>query len=387
MGGTTYGHGALVAAILLGVGATSSYAAPNQLTQDRCTQYARRAIAQYQAMTGHASCRIADSPRWQNNFDNHYNACLLVPESLTKGEEAARDSYLQSCGGIDAASLQNPPALAPTPQQNSNGPSRDTAASVSASTSTAAPTMSRSPDTSTPPANSSSASTTVSPQPGQKPVSDPRLPYPSGRTVGLQWTYMGGCAPWLRPRVWFLGQHIAPNDANADGIYLGYDERGSWILNRYDGKVYLWNGTTVGPDAIRRDDVPKAVLTNTSSTVRRLARDGQLARRPSNEAQDPNMPPPYGSARGVDWVYIADSTVPLISVMGVDEDYLGFNDRGSWYANRNGTIYVFQPAGSTFVTEVASKLQDVPKDVLGTLRNSTVAYPSPTMPSKRSCQS
>lgn len=385
MGGTTHGHGALVVAILLGVGATSSYAAPNQLTQDRCTQYARHAIAQYDAMMGHTSCRIAPSARWQNSFDNHYNACLLVPEFATKAEEAARDSHLQSCGGLDAASPQSPPALAPTPQQNSNGP-RDTATTVNAGTPTASPNLSPPPDTSTPPANSSSASTAAVPQPGQKLVADPRLPYPSGRTLGLQWTYMG-CAPWLRPRVWFLGQHIALNTANADGIYLGYDERGSWILNRYDGKVYLWNGTTVGPDAIRRDDVPKGVLTNTSSTIRRLARDGRLAQRPANEAQDPNMPPPYGSARGVDWVYIADSTVPLISVMGVDEDYLGFNDRGSWYANRNGVIYVFQPASSTLMTQVAPKLQDVPKDVLATLRNSTVAYPSPTMPSKRQCES
>jgi hypothetical protein len=385
MGSTTYGHGALVVAILLSVGANSSDAAPNQLPQDRCTHYAQRAIAQYQAMMGHASCRIAASPRWQSSFDNHYNACLLLPESATKAEEAARDSHLQSCGGIDTASLQRPPALAPTPQQSSSGPSRDTAESISASTSTASPTMSRPPDTSTPPANSSSPSTTASPIPGQKPVADPRLPYPSGRTVGLQWTYMG-CAPWLRPRVWFLGQHIAANTTNADGIYLGYDERGSWILNRYDGKVYLWNGTTVGPDAIRRDDVPKTVLTNTSSTARRLARDGQLALKPSKQAQDPNMPPPYGSARGVDWVYIGESTVPVMSVMGVDEDYLGFNDRGSWYANRNGTIYVFQPTSSTFSTEVAPKLQDVPKDVLAALRNSTVAYPSPTMPSKRSCE-
>jgi hypothetical protein len=360
MGGTKYVHGAFMVALLLG-GASSGGAAPNQSTQDRCAQYARRAIAQYQAMVVHSSCRIADSPRWQNNFDNHYNACLLVPEFATKAEEAARDSHLQSCGGID------------------------TAATVSASTSTATTTTPRPPDTSTPPANASNGSTTASPQPGQKPVSDPRLPYPGGRTIGLQWAYMG-CAPWLRPNVWFLGQHTAPNAANADGIYLGYDERGSWILNRYDGKVYLWNGTTVGPDAIRREDVPKAVLTNTSSTARRRARDGQLALRPSNEAQDPNMPPPFGSVRGVDWAYIADSTVPLISVTGVDEDYLGFNDRGSWYANRNGAIYVFQPASSTFTTQVASKLQDVPKDVLATLRNSTVAYPSPTMPSKRPCE-
>jgi hypothetical protein len=91
MGGTTCGYGALVVAILLS--ATWSDAAPDHLTQDRCTQHAQRAIAQYQAMMGHASCRIAPSPRWQNSFDNHYNACLLVPESATKAEEAARDSH------------------------------------------------------------------------------------------------------------------------------------------------------------------------------------------------------------------------------------------------------------------------------------------------------
>lgn len=87
MGGTTRGHGALVVAVLLGVGATSSYPAPNQLTQDRCTQYARRAIAQYQAMMGHASCRIAAGPRWQNSFDNHEDRILvyLTPADARPG--------------------------------------------------------------------------------------------------------------------------------------------------------------------------------------------------------------------------------------------------------------------------------------------------------------
>jgi hypothetical protein len=95
-------------ALLLGAGAPAAYGATSQATKDRCTQYAQRAVAQYQLMTSHPQCKVNDDPRWQSNIDNHYNACIAVPEFIIKSEEAARDSHLQACGGLTAATAENP---------------------------------------------------------------------------------------------------------------------------------------------------------------------------------------------------------------------------------------------------------------------------------------
>ena len=93
----------LVASLL--VFSTSAVrAAPSQSTQDRCTQYAQHAVAQYQSMKSHPGCRVPDGPRWQDNTDNHYKACMALPEFMLKGEESARDSHLRACGGLSPSS-------------------------------------------------------------------------------------------------------------------------------------------------------------------------------------------------------------------------------------------------------------------------------------------
>jgi hypothetical protein len=97
------------ALVLLVVACTpAAYGAPSQATKDRCTQYAQRAVAQYQLMTSHPQCKLNDDMRWQNNVDNHYNACVALPEFIAKSEETARDSHLQACGGLAAAAAASP---------------------------------------------------------------------------------------------------------------------------------------------------------------------------------------------------------------------------------------------------------------------------------------
>lgn len=100
----------LTLALVVVACAPAAYGAPSQATKDRCTQYAQRAVAQYQMMTSHPQCRVNDDLRWQNNIDNHYNACIAVPEFIIKGEEAARDSHLQACGGLTPATAGSPAA-------------------------------------------------------------------------------------------------------------------------------------------------------------------------------------------------------------------------------------------------------------------------------------
>ena len=101
-------------ALLIVACASAAYGAPSQATKDRCTQYAQRALAQYQLMTSHPQCKVSDDLRWQSNIDNHYNACIALPEFVAKSEEAARDTHLQACGGLTAAAARSP-AVAGSP--------------------------------------------------------------------------------------------------------------------------------------------------------------------------------------------------------------------------------------------------------------------------------
>jgi hypothetical protein len=87
-----------------------SAAEPDQATKDRCAQYAQRAVQQYQLMTSHPQCKVKSDLRWQDNLDNHYNACLALPEFLRKSEEMTRDNHLQACGGLTAGPAASPAA-------------------------------------------------------------------------------------------------------------------------------------------------------------------------------------------------------------------------------------------------------------------------------------
>jgi len=87
--------------IVFAVGATAAGAAPSQATKDRCTRYAKRAVEQYRLMTSHPECAVKNDPlTWQDSYDNHYNGCLIFPESMAKLGEQSRDNHLQACGAL-----------------------------------------------------------------------------------------------------------------------------------------------------------------------------------------------------------------------------------------------------------------------------------------------
>lgn len=110
---------ALVTALAAG---TSALAAPDQATKDRCARYAQRAVQQFQLMTSHPQCQVPADLRWQDNVDNHYNGCLMVPEFLRKSEEAARDQHLTACGGLQAVAAPDAAPAAPAPAGTGSAP-------------------------------------------------------------------------------------------------------------------------------------------------------------------------------------------------------------------------------------------------------------------------
>ena len=106
-------------------GAPAAYGAPSQATKDRCTQYAQRAVAQYQLMTSHPQCKVNDDLRWQSNIDNHYNACTAVPEFITEGEGGRAGqspaglwgAHGGDCGGVRQSPGIRPPVRAELSRQ------------------------------------------------------------------------------------------------------------------------------------------------------------------------------------------------------------------------------------------------------------------------------
>jgi hypothetical protein len=91
--------------------------AADQAKKDRCTQYAQRAIEQYQAMQSHPNCHVPDDLNWQNNIDNHYNGCMAFGETVCKLAESGRLNHLQACGalvdGAPAPQAADPPSQSP----------------------------------------------------------------------------------------------------------------------------------------------------------------------------------------------------------------------------------------------------------------------------------
>jgi hypothetical protein len=102
-------------AILLVVAITAAvpaaYAGPDQATKDRCTAYAQRAVQQYRLMKSHPDCQANTDPmNWQENYDNHYNACLIFPAKMAELADAGRENHLQACGALSDGSASGPGA-------------------------------------------------------------------------------------------------------------------------------------------------------------------------------------------------------------------------------------------------------------------------------------
>jgi hypothetical protein len=109
---------ALVAALLVAAGQPAE--AADQATKNRCTAYAQHAVQQYQLMKSHPQCVTNSDPlTWQDNYDNHYNGCLLLPASMAKMAEQGRDNHLQACGALSDAT---PPPASSAPSAASTTP-------------------------------------------------------------------------------------------------------------------------------------------------------------------------------------------------------------------------------------------------------------------------
>jgi len=64
----------------------------------RCVDYARSAVKDYSTMQRHQECLIPDNPRWQPNYQNHYQWCLTARREWVASETKARDAHLIHCG-------------------------------------------------------------------------------------------------------------------------------------------------------------------------------------------------------------------------------------------------------------------------------------------------
>lgn len=95
----------ILTSIALVVAAQAASAGPDQATKDRCTAYARRAVQQYRLMKSHPECQANTDPmNWQDNYDNHYNACVVFPQKMAEMADAARENHLQACGALSDSS-------------------------------------------------------------------------------------------------------------------------------------------------------------------------------------------------------------------------------------------------------------------------------------------
>ena len=200
------------------------------------------------------------------------------------------------------------------------------------------------------------------------PERDPNMPYdmvgkpvfPTDWPVPIYWT----ADPDLTiPYIYFK---LPSGGDGAAGVYLGFNESGSWLHNKIDGKTYIWNlkthTATVGGGKI--EDLPTSVL----ASLRNSAVLGVLARRGVSVAgpeADPNMPhtdTPHGGL--VSWGYIMpESTLPTVNVGNFEATYLGFNERGTWMESLwDGKLYLWNGATQT-VIEAAKTRFDVPLDL------------------------
>ncbi|MEO8133189.1 MAG: tachylectin-related carbohydrate-binding protein [Betaproteobacteria bacterium] len=68
---------------------------------ERCANYARRAVQQFQRTTELPKCRVARDMRWHDDYRSQYNWCLTAPPGKVAAEHDARDRHLLACGGTN----------------------------------------------------------------------------------------------------------------------------------------------------------------------------------------------------------------------------------------------------------------------------------------------
>jgi hypothetical protein len=105
----------LLAAVAAGATVGPATHAADEKKKARCTQYAQRAVTQYQLMQSHPQCHVVDDMNWHGDFEGHFNGCMLIPEMMSRAGESMRDAQLQTCGGLsNAPSPDNSPAAQST---------------------------------------------------------------------------------------------------------------------------------------------------------------------------------------------------------------------------------------------------------------------------------
>jgi hypothetical protein len=240
-------------------------------------------------------------------------------------------------------------------------------------------------------------------QPGNAPQYDPNLPpLAAPNDAPIYWLYQYTST---LPLVYF-------KSTGAFCVYLGFDEKGSYIQNQGDGNVYLWNlkanGLTVVADNFK--DLPLNILAslkNADQTVQywlaandkshgpapvpqhggvasgTAATAGQIYKGPQH---DPNLQPLIGmNDAPVYWSY-GSGTVPSVSFRGYpyskdpsnqgDGVYLGFNSNGSLILDQgNLKLYYWKLtdprtfAGTVTLAVALKSFRDVPLDLLASLEN------------------
>ena len=64
----------------------------------RCASYSRDAVDDYATMRRFPECLKRDDPRWQSNYQNHYQWCLTAAPDALKNETKERTNHLVRCG-------------------------------------------------------------------------------------------------------------------------------------------------------------------------------------------------------------------------------------------------------------------------------------------------
>jgi hypothetical protein len=188
-------------------------------------------------------------------------------------------------------------------------------------------------------------------------------------------------------------------------VYLGFNEKGSYIQNQGDGKVYLWNlkANSLSVVANNFKEIPLDVLASLQNSDVAVqywlaandksrkqapipqqqggaisssgAAAGQTYRGPEH---DPNLPPLVApNDAPISWSY-GSGTVPSVSFKNPPYDavYLGFNENGSLILNQ-GNLKLFywkltDPnsfSGTLTLTLAVKSYKDVPLDLLASLQN------------------
>jgi hypothetical protein len=161
------------------------------------------------------------------------------------------------------------------------------------------------------------------------------------------------------------------------GMYLGFDEQGSWVANGL-GTVYVWKlaDKTLVKAADSWWDAPLD-LKNASPLLQAVIYYRQHEYRAAamrTQAQDPNLPPTMAEFSrlflALQWRYQGtDLSRPLVFLpQGEFDRYLGFDERGTWVLGGYGGVYAW--SFRTWKLErVASRLNNVPKAALVRLHN------------------